>query len=145
MASPAEMPSLSIHPDADEIRRTSGWLTSHCQDQGVPREQIDRLELCLNEVLANLIEHGAADRMDTPVDLALNVGDRDGKRVATLTVVDACLPFDPLTHKPRAAPGCLAEAQPGGLGLLMVTRCSDELSYRRLADRNVLTVSVHWT
>ena len=144
MASPAESPSLSIHPDAGEIRRSSGWLTSRCLDEGVPGEQIDRLELCLNEVLANLIEHGGAGRMAPAVELALEVGDRQDRRVATLTVTDACPPFDPLAHRPRETPRCLAESEPGGLGLRMVRHWADELSYRRIADRNVLQVSVHW-
>jgi anti-sigma regulatory factor (Ser/Thr protein kinase) len=38
----------------------------------------------------------------------------------------------------------LAEAEPGGLGLLMMHEYADELSYRRNADQNELTFSVVW-
>jgi anti-sigma regulatory factor (Ser/Thr protein kinase) len=135
---------LSIRPDPGEIRRSSGWLTSSCLDRGVPREQIGRLELCLNEVLANLIDHGRVERLAAPVDLALNVNEIDGKGTATLTILDACLPFDPLLHQIGATPRSLQEAEPGGLGLLLLKSFSDDLSYRRLDDRNELKMSVFW-
>jgi anti-sigma regulatory factor (Ser/Thr protein kinase) len=147
--SPPEAPQppgcrLSIRPDPGEIRRSSGWLTSFCLERGVPREQIGRLELCLNEVLANLIDHGRVERLAAPVDLALNVNKIDGKGTATLTILDTCLPFDPLLHQIGATPRSLREAEPGGLGLLLLKSFSDELSYRRLDDRNELKMSVYW-
>lgn len=135
---------LSIHPDPGEIRRSSSWLTSACLDRGVPREQIGRLDLCLNEVLANLIDHGRVERREAPVDLALNVDEMAGRGTATLTILDACLPFDPLLHQSGAKPRSLQEAEPGGLGLLLLKSFSDELSYRRLDDRNELRMSVFW-
>jgi hypothetical protein len=49
---------LEIDPDPQEFRRASSWLRAGGASLGVPEEQIDRLELCLNEVLANLVEHG---------------------------------------------------------------------------------------
>jgi serine/threonine-protein kinase RsbW len=49
---------LEIDPDPQEFRRASSWLRAGGASLGVPEEQIDRLELCLNEVLANLGDHG---------------------------------------------------------------------------------------
>jgi serine/threonine-protein kinase RsbW len=135
---------LSIRPDPGEIRRSSGWLTSSCLERGVPPEQIGRLELCLNEVLANLIDHGGVERLADPVDLALNVNETDGKGTATLTILDTCLPFDPLLHQSGATPRSLQEAEPGGLGLMLLKSFSDDLSYRRLDERNELRMSVCW-
>lgn len=135
---------LSIRPDPGEIRRSSGWLTRSCLDRGVPPEQIGRLELCLNEVLANLIDHASVEQAVAPVDLALNVGENDGRGMATLTVIDACPPFDPLLHQPGATPQSLQAAEPGGLGLLLLKSFSDELSYRRLDERNELRMIVYW-
>lgn len=135
---------LSLRPDPGEIRRSSGWLTSSCLNRGVPHEQIGRLELCLNEVLANLIDHGSVESLAAPVDLALDVGESEGKGIATLTIIDACRPFDPLLHQAGPRPGSLQQAEPGGLGLLLLQNFSDELSYRRLDDSNELKISVCW-
>lgn len=150
MATPTDAPQppacgLSIRPDPLEIRRSSLWLTSCCLERDVPTVQIGRLELCLNEALANLIDHGMVDKVGAPVDLALDVSRNDGRGTATLTVIDACPPFDPLTHQQGALPQSLQAAEPGGLGLLLLKSFSDDLRYRRLADRNELSMTVHWS
>lgn len=135
---------LSIRPDPDEVRRSSLWLTSSCHERGVPAVQTGRLELCLNEVLANLIDHGQVDSQAAPVVLALQVSETDGTGMATLTVIDACAPFDPLLHQSGLPPRTLQEAEPGGLGLLLLKRFSDDVRYRRVDDRNELKLSVFW-
>ena len=52
--------------------------------------------------------------------------------------------FDPSTP-PEPRPASLAEAKPGGLGLLMIRNFSDDVSYRRSEGRNHLTITVSWT
>ena len=70
-----------------------------------------------------------------------------GTCTAELSVADAGVAFDPSTYPPEqtARPASLAEATPGGLGLLMIRSFSDDLSYRRSEGSNHLTITVSWT
>jgi anti-sigma regulatory factor (Ser/Thr protein kinase) len=146
---PAETLSLLLQPSALELRRCSDWLQDTCQRLDVPAATTGKLDLCLNEVLANLIEHGGARASSCPVELTLERaegGDEGGAEggLATLTISDGGPPFDPLSFSHRPLPSTLQEAEPGGLGLLLVNRFMDECSYRREGDRNVLKLGIRW-
>jgi anti-sigma regulatory factor (Ser/Thr protein kinase) len=135
---------LGPEPGAAEIRGCSDWLRQQGERLAVPSELVDRLDLCLNELLANVIEHGGAGARSAPVCLQLWL-ERDGDlRRACLLVSDAGSPFDPLGHRPGPPPRSLADAEPGGLGLVLLRRFADELRYERSQDRNELVVSIHW-
>lgn len=140
-----DAPSLSVQPSPLELRRCSEWLTQHCQIRAVPPEPTGKLDLCLNEVLANLIDHGGAAEFTSPVDLTLELADCGDRGLVTLTIVDAGPAFDPLSVSRGPLPRTLAEAEPGGLGLLLVHRFMDERSYQRAGDRNVLKLGVYFS
>ena len=138
---------LTIRADTSDTRRGSVWLESAALAQGVPLEQIVRLDHCLDEALANVIAHGGPIALASPVRLQFGVRRSQGACTAELSVADAGVAFDPSNSHPEATPrpATLAEATPGGLGLLMIRKFSDDLSYRRSEGRNHLTIAVSWT
>jgi len=135
---------LEIPPDPHEFRRASGWLRVGGASLGVPEEPIDRLELCLNEVLANLIEHGGEAVASHPIQLELRASARPSGFAIQLVVVDRGEPFDSGQASLRPLPGSLEQARPGGLGLRLVKAMSDRMDYRVLEGRNELRITVHW-
>jgi len=138
---------LTIGADTREARRASTWLQSAAEREGVPSEQIVRLDHCLDEALANVISHGGPAAASATVLLQLAVHRGRGICTAELLIVDGGLPFDPsvLPGAPTPRPASLADASIGGLGLAMIRSFSDELRYRRSDGRNHLTIGVSWT
>jgi anti-sigma regulatory factor (Ser/Thr protein kinase) len=136
---------LEIDPDPQEFRRASAWLRTGGASLGVPEEQIDRLELCLNEVLANLVEHGGDALACHPIQLELAASALPSGFDVQLVVSDRGEPFDSGQASPRPLPGSLEEARPGGLGLRLVKAFSDDMVYRVLQGRNELRISINWT
>lgn len=147
MSGLAAIPSLTelaIRAVADDVRPATDWLTQSCESWGVPAPQILRLDLCLNEALANVIAHGGDQALACPVGLRLELGGDAQLHQASLTVRDSGVAFDATAVPLGARPLTLDETEPGGLGLLMMRKLSDALSYRREGGQNVLTFSVHW-
>jgi serine/threonine-protein kinase RsbW len=136
---------LEIDPDPQEFRRASSWLRAGGASLGVPDEQIDRLELCLNELLANLVEHGGDAVASNPIQLELGTSPVLSGFGVQLVVCDRGEPFDSGQADLRPLPGSLEQASPGGLGLLLVKTFCDELHYRVLEGRNELRIANHWT
>lgn len=147
MTAPAAVPvsELFVSADAGEVRRASGWLEKTCLERGVPEEQIDRLDLCLNEVLANIIAHGGPTARSSTVRLQLRLQRQSGPHEAEVTVSDTGVAFDPLAFQPKSSPRTLSEAAPGGLGLIMMRSNTDGMSYRYSEGRNHLIFKVCWT
>jgi len=139
--SPAE---LAIHADLGELRRASIWLEGKGRECRVPADQIQRLDHCLDEALANIIAHGGAAAKSAPVVLKLDMYRDSGTAEVALTVSDAGVPFNPVEVEPRPRPVTLWDAEPGGLGLVMVRSFADSLTYRYGESRNHLTFAVRW-
>ncbi|MEO8101217.1 MAG: ATP-binding protein [Betaproteobacteria bacterium] len=135
---------LSINASGAEVRRASEWLESACQQREVPQAMAERLVLSLNEVLANVIRHGGANALSSPVGLKLEVVADAKSGKAGVTVSDAGIAFNPLSVAEKPLPKTLDEAAPGGLGLVMIRRFSDWLDYRHEEGRNHLTFGTRW-
>lgn len=142
---PSRFDELTISANGDEVRRASDWLYATCRQHEVPQEHAERLVLCLNEVLANVIVHGGSTALSAPVKLMLEVSVDDGGGKAGVTVSDAGVAFDPLSVPARSSPKTLEEAALGGLGLVMIRRCSDWLDYRKEHGHNHLTFGARWS
>lgn len=136
--------SLTIRANAVDVCRSSVWLASECEERDVPSDQILRLDLCLNEALANVINHGGPGALRSPVLLRLCVERYAEHNAAVLWITDSGTAFDLEDYVPRPTPDSLLAAQPGGLGLKMMRAFSDDLDYCRFQDRNELRITIHW-
>jgi anti-sigma regulatory factor (Ser/Thr protein kinase) len=137
--------NLTIQPTIADVRLASEWLARDGLAHGVPEADLGRLDLCLNEALANVLAHGAGSAAEQSIRLLLRVhSQQPAVGEASVTVLDAGPAFDPTTAVLKAQASSLTDATPGGLGLLMMRKFSDALTYHRENERNVLTVTVRW-
>ncbi|MDP2132561.1 MAG: SpoIIE family protein phosphatase [Sulfuritalea sp.] len=136
--------ALSIGADNGRIRDASVWLETLGRENSIPAEEIVRLDLCLNEALANVIAHGGRDAAGADLALRFRFSRGDGAGSAQITVIDQGPPFNPLDHVVRNSPASLDEAEPGGLGIAMIRAYADQLDYCRVDGRNHLSFAVEW-
>jgi anti-sigma regulatory factor (Ser/Thr protein kinase) len=132
---------LEIRADVRDVRGASAWLERSGIASDVPRDQLLRLDLCLNEALANIIEHGGPTARASPVGLAfISQADK-----AVLTVTDSGVAFNSVESSPKVIPQSLAAAEPGGLGLGLMSSFADEVAYQYHDNRNCLTFIIRWS
>ena len=132
---------LAIAADSHETRRARDWLATACRQRSVPKMEVERLALILEEVLANIVAHGGETARSEPIRVQLEV---EGGNAALVTVSDAGKAFDPLNATLQSVPLTLEDATPGGMGLRMIRQCTP-LQYRREAGRNHLTFGTRWS
>ena len=138
---------ITIRAETRATRHASAWLESAALGEGIPSEQLSRLDHCLDEALANVINHGLRGIAEASILLQLAVQRGAELCCAELVIVDEGVAFDSAAPSDRQAarPATLAEANVGGLGLAMMKRFSDELKYHRADGRNHLTIRITWT
>jgi len=140
-----QVETLAIAASGDEIRRACERLTTALRQRDVPAPQVERLELALHEVLANVLAHGGSAARAEPIRICIEVSQEATTGEAHVEVMDAGIPFDP-TGAPEYIPAkTLAEVRLGGLGLPQIRRCSDWMSYRREGGRNRFTFGARWS
>jgi serine/threonine-protein kinase RsbW len=98
---------------------------------------VTKLNLVLEEWLTNVISYGfdAGGDHRIVLDLAL---DESGELSAR--VEDDGRPFDPLSLPTPDVTVGLDERKVGGLGVLLIRRLMDDVTYSRSGDRNVLVM-----
>jgi serine/threonine-protein kinase RsbW len=139
-----QVETLAIAASGEEIRRASEWLTTALRERDVPDPQVECLELALHEVLANVLAHGGSAALAEPIRICIEVREKATTGEARVKVTDAGIPFDPTGAPEHTQAKTLAEAPLGGLGLPLIRRCSDWMSYRREGGRNHFVFGARW-
>jgi anti-sigma regulatory factor (Ser/Thr protein kinase) len=139
-----QIETLAIAASTDEIRRACEWLTTALRQRDVPAPQVERVELVLHEVLANVVAHGGSTARAEPIHIRIEVDESAMASKASVEIRDAGVPFDP-TRAPEHIPArTLAETKLGGLGLPQIRHCSDWMSYRRQGAFNHFVFGARW-
>lgn len=103
---------------------------------GAGPELLLKIELVLEELLVNHVLHAyGSGEGDSEVACS-----RRAPACFCLEVVDEAAPFNPLGHATPDLTLAPEDRPIGGLGIHVVRSLADEISYRREAGKNVLTV-----
>jgi anti-sigma regulatory factor (Ser/Thr protein kinase) len=130
------MLSVALRNQASELLRLSSLVERFGEDHQLSGDDVMKVNLVLDEIVANVIRHGKAGENETQVSLAL-----DGRRLI-IDVTDAGVAFNPLDAPPPIFDVPLEERRPGGLGIHIVKTLAESVSYSRDSDRNHLKVTM---
>jgi serine/threonine-protein kinase RsbW len=130
---------LAIRASPAGIAQAQPRLRRFLDHRGLPARLGDQAELLVEEAVMNVAMHGFDDPSDAVVDLTAEAGPQG----CTLVLEDAGRAFDPTAVQLPERPRSLAEAEPGGLGLVMLRSLAQGLSYERLPEgRNRLRIVI---
>ena len=126
----------SFRNDDAELRPLSEWFREFARDNGIAASRALDFELCLNELVTNVIHYAYEDRGEHEIRIALEKTGGDLRA----TIEDDGRPFNPLEKEPPAIPLSLEAAGIGGWGIPIVKAFADDLSYERRDGRNRVTI-----
>jgi anti-sigma regulatory factor (Ser/Thr protein kinase) len=129
------MRSLQLQADLAEMPRLAAWVAEQAVELGLEGRQLYAIELCLEEVVANLVLH-AQPSGAAPIAVTVRLETAPLR----LVVEDDAIPFDPTAAKAPPRGHTLEEVGAGGLGLALVQSFSAWREYAREAGRNRLVL-----
>jgi anti-sigma regulatory factor (Ser/Thr protein kinase) len=135
--SDAQIFSLRRPAELDQLPIFLGHVRQTAETAGLMDAQGARLELAVEEALVNVFNYAYAGQAHAGAVTCRVMVETDG---LTVEIVDEGPPFDPLARPDPDTALELEQRQPGGLGIFMIRQLADEVSYRREAGRNVLTI-----
>ena len=126
--------SLKIEPRAEELDTITAAVEGFGDAEQWPSGLIFRVNLVLEEVGLNIINHGRTDDLHE-IEITL-ISEPES---IIIEIVDNGRPFDPRKDAPEPdVEAGVAERPIGGLGVHLVRTMMDELHYRREGGRNYL-------
>ncbi len=102
---------------------------------------IYKVELILEESLMNIIWHAFEDQGPHQIDLTIEL-EPDG---IVMQFGDDGVEFNPLLAPAPVMPSSIDIAVPGGLGLMLVRKFAQSMSYERTDGRNCLRIRIATT
>jgi len=127
---------LTLHATPEEMMRAVETMQASAQAQGVPEKMIFGLALALEECGSNIVNHALQRDATKTFRVAFQ---REGDSFV-IELRDQGPAFDPTAAAPRK-PRADDDDLPGGWGIELVRRYTDEIRYLREAGENVLRLT----
>jgi anti-sigma regulatory factor (Ser/Thr protein kinase) len=128
-----ERHSLTLSSSRGASGEASAWARELAVREGLPEEKIDALDLCIIELVTNIVNHGYRGRPGQ-IRIELELGAE-----TMLTITDSAPPFDPLSVPNPVVAKNIEEATVGGLGVHLVRTNATRCAYEHRSGSNVFT------
>jgi len=125
---------LELRNRLEDLALLERGLARFAEEHALPARELRRLNLVLDEIVTNLIEHAYDDEAEHAIRIRLALAGRELR----IEVEDDGRPFDPLAVAAPELDTAPGGRRIGGLGLHFVRRSVDALEHRRLGGRNLL-------
>lgn len=134
------MQQLTVPAVLESLAAVSEFVKQVAAAAGLDQRAAYRLRLAVVELVTNAISHGYCEAgLCGMVDLRAELDDR----LATITIEDTAIPYDPTQTPPPDDLHLPAEQRKiGGLGVYLALQDVDSFRYERVGDRNRSIVSM---
>lgn len=133
--------TITLPGKLDSLYSLISFVSSFAHEHGFSGGKISHIELGLEEILVNIINHAYKESgIDGAIEITCKFTDN---QTIIIEIKDSGKPFDIFSvHEPDLNAG-IEDRQIGGLGIFLVKQLMDEVRYSREQDRNKLTFVVH--
>jgi serine phosphatase RsbU (regulator of sigma subunit)/anti-sigma regulatory factor (Ser/Thr protein kinase) len=132
-------PALELQTHLDGLRALDPWLRGLSDAMGIPDARHEVVRSALYEALANIAEHGHAEREEGRVQVWW-LPDADGPHMGSFVIRDDGKPFRPATRPPTNFRDSAVRRRGRGLGLEIMHRALAAVSYHPGTPRGNITL-----
>jgi anti-sigma regulatory factor (Ser/Thr protein kinase) len=129
---------LILKNDISEIKNLTDFLCKVCEENDICNKILCDATLAIEEIFANIVHYGYEDKNEHFVEINIKIADDN----LALEIIDDGKPFNPLEEPPPKTDTSFEEREVGGLGIHLVRNLMDELEYKQVKGKNVLTMKV---
>jgi len=131
----AEIENRTFPATIEGLEKATAYLREYLETRNAEPKVRSQLMICLDEIASNIVHYSGAS------EFTIELLPIENPSRLKLTFFDTGKPFDPLNE--AAEPDVTLSAEErniGGLGLFMVKKMMDEVSYENVGGRNALTL-----
>ena len=134
------MAEITLAATVENINAATDFVAEKLEEMGCAMKAQMQISIAVDELFANIANYAYPDgqgQATVRVDQS-----EDGKR-AVITFIDSGIPYNPL-EKEDPDTTLSAEDRPiGGLGIFMVKKSMDAVTYEYKNGQNILTIKKH--
>ena len=130
------MQTLVIEALQENLPRVTEFVDAFLEERDCPMKTQMLIDLCVEEIFVNIAGYAYPDRTGA---VEIRITEENG--VVTLVFTDSGTPYDPLQKTDPDVTLSAEEREVGGLGIFLVKKNMDTVSYRYEDEKNVLTLT----
>ena len=129
--------SITLPAAVENIGKITAFVEGKLEERDCPLKKTMEISMAVDEVMANVAMYAYAPGTG---DVTVQFGFEEASRTASVTFVDGGVAFDPLAKEDPDVTLPAEQRKIGGLGIFMVRKLTDEVSYAYADGKNTLTI-----
>ncbi len=127
----------TLYATIENVETITGLIDEKLEEAGASMKAEMQINIVIDEIFSNIAKYGyASGKGDATVTLDIL---HDPLR-AEITFINSGEPYDPLAQEDPDIHAALDDRPMGGLGILIIKKTMDDVSYEYKDKQNVLTV-----
>jgi len=132
----SKMKTLTVAAKNEKLEEVTAFVDAFLEERDWPMRSQMQMDLCVEEVFVNIASYAYGDGAG---DVEIRIEEEDGE--VTVVFLDSGTPYDPLAKADPDTTLSAQERQIGGLGIFLVKKNMDAVSYRREDGKNIFTMT----
>ena len=131
------MKSITVEAKIENVDKVTEFVNEVLEEKECPLKVQMQLDVAIDEIFGNIAyyAYGKGSRNAT-----IQIEMEDNPPKITLTFIDQGIPYNPLESKDPDITLDIEDREIGGLGIFLVKKTMDELSYEYVDGQNILTM-----
>lgn len=119
----------------DSIPQVTAWIDEELKKLNCSMKAQMQIDVAIDEIFSNIAQYAYPGK-EGSANVQLDF--QEDTRMLSITFVDQGIPFDPLSQKEPDTSLGIEERKIGGLGIFLVKKTMDEVSYQYRDGKNIL-------
>ena len=128
---------IQVEADTSNLDEVTRFIEKHLENADCPMKTIIQINIAIDEIFSNIANYAYhPGRGDAKIKIHIS----EDPAVAEITFKDSGVPFNPLEVEEPDTTASADERKIGGLGIFMVKKSMDDLTYEYKDGENILTI-----
>jgi anti-sigma regulatory factor (Ser/Thr protein kinase) len=131
------MKELRIDAKTENLEQVLAFLDAELESIDCPMKEQMQLDVAVEEIFVNIASYAYQPGEG---DALIELEKLEGPDRVAVTFIDSGVPYDPLAKEDPDVTLSAEERQIGGLGIYMVKKSMDEMTYEYKDNKNILKI-----
>lgn len=131
------MKEITVDAEVENLGQVTDFVNETLELCGCPMKAQMQIDIVIDELFSNIARYAYHPEKGSAT---VRVEVSEEPLSVILTFIDSGVPYDPLNHEDPDITLSADEREIGGLGIFMVKKTMDDISYEYKDGRNILTV-----
>ena len=126
--------SFLLKNETSELNTLCAHIEGFCDAMGLNQKVMFEINLALDELFTNIVSYGFSDDAEHSVKIDISCLDD----TLNIRIEDDGKPFNPTKAEAPDVKCILEDRDIGGLGIFLIKKVMDEITYKREKGKNIL-------